>query len=72
MDVICTPVCNYNGGQDCLIPFTAFREITQSAEGETEKITNYFEMILMVVLNKTMRMEVFLTTKISDYFDEWK
>ena len=31
------PFCNCHGGQDCLNPFTATREIAQPAEEETEK-----------------------------------
>ena len=34
----CTPFCKCHGGQDCLDPFTATREIVQSAEEETETV----------------------------------
>ena len=60
-----TPFCNFHGGQDCLNPFTATRKISKSSEEDTLKqltLTATFQMILMMVLNKTMRMEVFLTT----------
>ena len=61
-----TPFCNCHGGQDCLNPFTATREIFRSSEYETViqiTLLATFQMILMMVLNKTMRMEVFLTTQ---------
>ena len=57
---------NCHGGQDCLNPFTATREISKSFEEDTVKLiilTATFQMILLMVLNKTMRMEVFLTTQ---------
>ena len=60
-----TPFCNYYGGQDCLNPFTATREISKLSEEDTVKqitLTATFQMILVMVLNKTMRMEVFLMT----------
>ena len=58
--------CNCHGGQDCLNLFTATREISKSFEEDTVKqisLTATFQMILMMGLNKTMRMEVFLTTQ---------
>ena len=61
-----TPICNSHGGQDCLNPFTATREIFKSSEEDTVKQITYagtFQMILMMVLTKTMRMEVFLMTR---------
>ena len=48
-----------------LIPCTATREISNSSEeGNVKQITltATFQMILMMFLNKTMRMDVFLTT----------
>ena len=67
MDATCsTPFCNCHGGQDCLIPFTATREISKSSEEDTVKqitLTATFQMILMMVLNSTMRTEVFLMTQ---------
>ena len=35
------PFCNCNGGQDCLNPFTATREISKSSEEDTVK--NYID-----------------------------
>ena len=61
-----TPFCNCHGGQDGLNPFTVTREIFKSSEDDTVKqitLTATFQMILVMVLNKTMRMEVFLMTK---------
>ena len=58
-----TPFCNCHGRQDCMNPFTATREISKSSEEDTVKqitSTATFQMTLMMVLNKTMRMEVFL------------
>ena len=60
-----TPFCNCHGRQDCLNRITATREIPKSSEEDTLKqitLTATFQMILIMVLNKTMRMEVFLTT----------
>ena len=60
------PFCNCHGGQDCLNPFTATREISKSSEEDIVKqitLTATFQMILMMVLNKTVRMEVFLMTQ---------
>ena len=61
-----TLFCNCHGGQDCLNPFTATRGISKSSEEDTVKqitLTATFQMILMMVLNRTMRMEVILTTQ---------
>ena len=61
-----TPFCNCHGGQDCLNPFTATMEISKSSEGDTVKqltFTATIQMILAMVLNKTMRMELFLATQ---------
>ena len=61
-----TPFCNCHGGQDCLNPFTATRDISKASEEDTVKqitLTATCQMILVMVLNKTMRMEVFLTTQ---------
>ena len=61
-----TLFCICHGGQDCLNPFTATRGISKSSEEDTVKqitLTATFQMILMMVLNKTMRMEVILTTQ---------
>ena len=61
-----TLFCNCHGGQDCLNPFTATREISKSSEEDTMKqikLTATFQMNLMMVLNKKMRMEVFLMTQ---------
>ena len=47
-------------------PFTATRGISKSSEEDTVKqitLTATFQMILMMVLNKTMRIEVILTTQ---------
>ena len=60
------PFYNCHGGQDCLNPFTATREIPESSEEDTVKqitLTVIFMMILVMVLNKTMRMEGFLATQ---------
>ena len=60
------PQAARHGGQDCLNPFTATREISKSYEEDTVKqisLTATFQMILVMVLNKTLRMEVFLTTQ---------
>ena len=57
---------NCHGGQDCLNPLTATREISKSSEEDTMKqiiLTATFQMILMMILNKTMRMGVFMTTQ---------
>ena len=57
------PQAARHGGQDCLNPFTATREISKSYEEDTVKqisLTATFQMILVMVLNKTLRMEVFL------------
>ena len=61
-----TPFCNGHGGQDCLNPFTATREISKSSEKDTVKLitlTATFPIILMMVFNKTMRTEVFPVTQ---------
>ena len=61
-----TLFCNCDGGQDCLNPFTVTREISKSSGKDTVKqitLTATFQMILVMVLNKTMRMEVSLTTQ---------
>ena len=61
-----TPFCNCHGRQDWLNPITATREVSKSSEKDTVKqitLTATFQMIMMMVLNKTMRMEVFLTTQ---------
>ena len=61
-----TPFCNCHGGQDCLNPFTATWEISKSSEEDTVKkitLTATLQMILVMLLNKTMRMEMFLTTQ---------
>ena len=61
-----TTFYNCHGRQDCLNPCTATREISKSSEEDTVKqitLTATFQMILMMVLNKTMRMEVFLRTQ---------
>ena len=61
-----TPFCNCHGRQDCLNPFNATREISQSSEEDTVKqitLTATFQTILMMFLNKPMRMKVFLTTQ---------
>ena len=61
-----TPFCNCHGRQDCLNTCTATREISKSSEEDIVKhitLTATFQMILMMVLYKTMRMEVFLTTQ---------
>ena len=61
-----TPFCNCHGRQDCLNPFTATREISKSSEEDTVKqitLTATFKMILMMVLNITMRIELFPTTQ---------
>ena len=66
-----TPFCNCYGGQDCLNAFTATRGISKSSEEGTVKqitLTATFQMILMMVLNKTMRMDVFLTTKVRTFW----
>ena len=61
-----TPFCNCHGRQDCLNQCSATREISKSSEEDTVikqiSLTATFRMILMMVLNKTMRMEVFLKT----------
>ena len=60
------PLFHCHGGQDCLNPFTATREISKSSEEDTVKQITYtatFQIILMMVLNKTMRMEVFLMSQ---------
>ena len=47
------------------VRFTATRESSKSYEEDTVKqitLTATFQMILMMVLNKKMRMEVFLMT----------
>ena len=65
-DTSSTPFCNCHGRQDCLNPCTATREISKSSEEDTVKqitLATTFQMILILVLNKTMRIEVFLTTK---------
>ena len=41
MDATRIAFCNCHGGQDCLNPFTATREIAQSTQEETE--TDYIE-----------------------------
>ena len=41
MDATRSTFCKCHGGQDCLNPFTATREIARSAEEETE--TDYIE-----------------------------
>ena len=41
MDARRSTFCNCHGGQDCLYPFTATREIARSAEEET--VTDYIE-----------------------------
>ena len=41
-----TPFCNCHGGQDCLNPFTATREISKSSEEDTVKqitLTDYID-----------------------------
>ena len=61
---ISMPFFNCHGGQDCLNPFTATREIFKSSEEDTVKQITYtatFQMILM--MDKTMRMEVLLMTQ---------
>ena len=61
-----TPFCNFHGGQVCLNTFTATREISESSEEDTVKqitLTATFQMIMMMVLNKTMRKKVLPTTQ---------
>ena len=61
-----TSFCNCYGRQDCLNPCTATREISKSTEEDTVKqitLTAAFQIILMMVLNKTIKMEMFLTTQ---------
>ena len=65
-----TLFCNWHGGQDCLNPFTATREISKSSEVDTVKqstLTATFQMILVMVLNKTKRMEAFLTANFGSF-----
>ena len=60
------PFSNCQGGQDCLNPFTATREISKSSEEDTVKqitLTATFQMIQMMALNKSNRMGVFLATQ---------
>ena len=62
-----TPLCNCHDRRDCLNPCTATTEISKSSEDDTVKqitVTTTFQMILMMVLNKTMNMEVFLMTQL--------
>ena len=61
-----TSFCNGHGGQDCLNPFTATREISKSSEEDTVKqitLTATFQIILMMVFNITMRIAVYLPTQ---------
>ena len=62
----CKTFCNCHGGQNCLNPFTATRENAQSAEGETEN--DYIHSNLPDDsddgLDKSMRIEAFLMTKL--------
>ena len=61
-----TPFCNCQGRQDCLNTCTTTREISKSSEEDNVKqitLTATFQMILIMVLNKTMIVEVFLTTQ---------
>ena len=55
-----------HGGQDCLNPFTATREISKTSEEDTVKqitFTATFQIILMMVFNITMRMKVYQPTQ---------
>ena len=63
-----TPFCNCHGRQKCLNPCTATTDISKSSEDDTVNFKQItlaatFQMVLMMVLNKTMRMEIFLTTQ---------
>ena len=67
MDVTSSAIFyNCYGGLDCLNPFTETREISKSSEEYTVKqitLTATFQIIITMVLKKTMRIEVFLTTQ---------
>ena len=61
-----TPFCNCHGRQDCLNPSTAIREVSKTSEKDTVNqisLTTTFQMILMMVLNETIRIEVILTAR---------
>ena len=59
-----------HGGQDCLNPFTATMEISKSSARDIVKQLTFsatIQMILAMVLNKTMRMELFLATQFGPF-----
>ena len=59
-----TPFCNCHGRQECLNPCTATTEISKSSEDDTVKFKQItLAAAFQMILNKTMRMEVFLTTQ---------
>ena len=63
-----TPFCYCHGGQDCLNPFTATREMTKSSEEDTVKqitLTATFQMILE--LGEGVPDDPF-----SDHLDAWE
>ena len=70
----CTAFCNCHGGQDCLNPFTATRDIAQSAEeeSETEDIDSNHPDELDDGLGQDNQDGGVPEHPIWDYLDEWE